>query len=44
MLFIREAYVQKTSGLSERDQRDQARRRDQVRGIECRTDRGRGMR
>ena len=41
---MRRHQVQKTSGLGERDQRDQARGRDQVRVIECRTDRGRGMR
>jgi hypothetical protein len=34
----------KARGLGERDERDQARGRDQVRVIECRTDRGRGMR
>ena len=34
----------KARGLGERDERDQARGRDQVRVVECRTDRGRGMR
>ena len=41
---MRRHQVQETSGLGERDERDQARGRDQVRVIECRTDRGRGMR
>ena len=41
---MRRHQVQETSGLSERNELDQSRRRDQVRVIECRTDRSRGVR
>ncbi len=41
---MRRHQVQETRGISQRDQRDQPRGRDEIRVIECRADRGRGMR